>query len=93
MIGFGAKSNGRNGSRLLVGSYTNEIFSAAASSAAAAVTVQPLSIQAIRVIGNRDSKRYHLPGMIYFDKVDAHHRVEFQSEEEAVKAGYRKAPK
>jgi hypothetical protein len=44
------------------------------------------------VIGNRDSKRYHLPGMIYFDKVDAHHRVEFPSEEEAIKAGYRKAP-
>jgi hypothetical protein len=45
-----------------------------------------------KVIGNQDSKRYHLPGMIYFDKVDAHHRIEFQSEEEAIKAGYRKAP-
>ena len=46
-----------------------------------------------KVVGNRDSKRYHLPGMIYFDKVDAHHRIEFPSEEEALKAGYRKAPK
>jgi hypothetical protein len=46
-----------------------------------------------KVIGNQDSKRYHLPGMIYFDKVDAHHRVEFPSEAEAIKAGYRKAPK
>lgn len=45
-----------------------------------------------KVIGNQDSKRYHLPGMIYFDKVDAHHRIEFPSEEEAIKAGYRKAP-
>jgi cytoskeleton protein RodZ len=44
-----------------------------------------------KVIGNRDSKRYHLPGMKYFDKVKAYHRVEFNSEEEAVKAGYSKA--
>lgn len=45
----------------------------------------------IKVIGNRDSKRYHLPGMKYYDHVAAYHRVVFASEEEAVKAGYRKA--
>jgi hypothetical protein len=43
------------------------------------------------VVGNSDSKRYHLPGMAYYDRVETYHRVEFRSEEEAVKAGYRKA--
>jgi len=51
------------------------------------------SARAIRVIGNRDSKRYHLPGMLYYDRVDAHHRREFLSEEEALAAGYRRAPR
>lgn len=46
----------------------------------------------IKVIGNRDSRRYHLPGMPYYEKVDAYHRVEFDSEEAAIRAGYRKAP-
>jgi tetratricopeptide (TPR) repeat protein len=45
----------------------------------------------IKVIGNRDSKRYHLPGMKYYNKVQAYHRVTFNSEEEAIKAGYHKA--
>ena len=44
-----------------------------------------------RVIGNRDTKRYHLPGMKYYDKVKAYHRVIFQSEREAINAGYAKA--
>ena len=47
----------------------------------------------VRVVANRDSKRYHLPGMKYFDQVLAHHRVFFDSEEDAVAAGYRKAPR
>ena len=46
----------------------------------------------VKVVGNRDSKRYHLPGMKYYDKVLEHHRVIFASEEEAIKAGYHKAP-
>jgi len=45
----------------------------------------------IKVIANRDSKRYHLPGMKYYDKVKAYHRVIFNSEQEAIKAGYHKA--
>jgi hypothetical protein len=48
-------------------------------------------VQKVKVIGNRDSKRYHLPGMKYYDKVLAYHRVEFDSEEEAIRAGYHKA--
>jgi len=51
----------------------------------------PLKEQKAKVIGNRDSKRYHLPGMKYYDKVLAYHRVEFDSEEEAIRAGYHKA--
>jgi len=51
----------------------------------------PLKEQKAKVIGNRDSKRYHLPGMKYYDKVLAYHRVEFDSEEEAIRAGYYKA--
>lgn len=49
------------------------------------------SAKEIRVIGNRDTKRYHLPGMKYYDKVKAYHRVVFQSEKEAIRAGYAKA--
>ena len=46
-----------------------------------------------RVVGNRDSRRYHLPGMKFYNGVQEYHRVIFHSEEEAVRAGYRKAPR
>jgi cytoskeletal protein RodZ len=45
----------------------------------------------VKVIGNSDSKRYHLPGMKYYHKVKAYHQVIFNSEMEAIKAGYTKA--
>jgi len=45
----------------------------------------------VKVIANSDTKRYHLPGMKYYGKIKEYHRVVFQSEREAVKAGYRKA--
>jgi cytoskeletal protein RodZ len=51
----------------------------------------PLSPKGVRVIGNRDSKRYHLPGMKYYDLVKEYHQVVFQSEKEAIRAGYRRA--
>jgi tetratricopeptide (TPR) repeat protein len=47
--------------------------------------------KSVKVVGNRDSKRYHLPGMEFYDKVKEYHRVTFNSEEEAIKAGYHKA--
>lgn len=53
----------------------------------------PAGQQKGKVIGNRDSKRYHLQGMKYYNKVLAYHRVEFDSEEEAIQAGYHKARK
>jgi len=52
----------------------------------------PEATQIIKVIGNSDSKRYHLPGMKYYNAVKVRHRVEFDSEADAVKAGYSKAP-
>ncbi len=54
-------------------------------------TPNPPPSKGVRVIGNRDSKRYHLPGMKYYDQVKAYHRVVFPSEREAIRAGYRKA--
>ncbi len=43
------------------------------------------------VVGNTQTKRYHLPGMPYYDKVKTHHRIFFQSEKEALERGYYKA--
>ncbi|MDD5169168.1 MAG: helix-turn-helix domain-containing protein [Syntrophales bacterium] len=44
-----------------------------------------------KVVGNSDTKRYHLPGMKFYNKIREHHRVVFQSEKEAIHAGYHKA--
>jgi len=65
------------------------------------VTVKSLSPVAVptpnvgkkKVIGNRDSKRYHLPGMKYYHQVEEYHRVEFDSEAAAIQAGFHKAPR
>lgn len=43
------------------------------------------------IIGNSDTKRYHLPGMRYYNKVKKYHRVYFNSEQEAIDNGYYKA--
>ncbi|MEE9911265.1 MAG: tetratricopeptide repeat protein [Deltaproteobacteria bacterium] len=45
----------------------------------------------IVIIGNKTSKRYHLPGMPFYSKVKKHHRIIFSSEQEAVNQGYYKA--
>lgn len=45
----------------------------------------------MKVVGNSDTKRYHLPGMKYYSKVREYHRVTFPSEKDAIKAGYHKA--
>jgi hypothetical protein len=58
-----------------------------------AITLPETTLAEIKVIGNRDSKRYHLPGMKYYDRIEAHHRVTFSSEDEAIRAGYHKAPR
>lgn len=54
--------------------------------------ISQASQQKGKVIGNRNLKSYSLPGMKDYDKVESAHRIEFNSEEEAVRAGYRKAP-
>jgi len=45
-----------------------------------------------RVVGNRVKKIYYLPGMKDYEKVNPGHRVDFESEQEAIKAGYRRSP-
>jgi len=55
-------------------------------------TFLPNSPKVRPAIGNRENKTYYLPGMVDYGKVEPINRVEFGSEEEAVKAGYRKAP-
>ena len=44
-----------------------------------------------KIVGSKKSKIYHLPGQAYYDKVKEENRVYFDSEEEAIRAGYRKA--
>lgn len=44
-----------------------------------------------QIIGNKNSRIYHLPGGGSYNKVSAENRVYFATEEEAQKAGYRKA--
>ncbi len=56
-------------------------------------TPAPEAKQKTKVIGNSDSKKYHLPGMKNYNAVKAYHRVEFDSETDAIRAGYSKAPR
>ncbi len=44
-----------------------------------------------KIVADRDSRVYYLPGMKDYQRVKEFHRVEFASEEAAVRAGYRKA--
>lgn len=44
-----------------------------------------------RIIGNRNSMIYHVPGGASYDKVSLKNAVFFNTEEEAINAGYRKA--
>jgi len=44
-----------------------------------------------KIIGNLKSKIYHLPGQANYKKGKEENRVYFDSEEEAIRAGYRKA--
>lgn len=44
-----------------------------------------------RIVGNINSHIYHLPGQYGYDKVKEKNRIYFRTEEEARKAGFRKA--
>lgn len=46
-----------------------------------------------KIKGNKKSKIYHLPHNVSYDKIKEENVVYFNTEEEAVKAGYRKAKK
>lgn len=44
-----------------------------------------------KIIGNRNSMIYHLPGGAFYDRISEQNRVYFNSEQEAQKAGFRKS--
>jgi cytoskeletal protein RodZ len=46
----------------------------------------------VKIIGNRKSKFYYLPGMKGYGDTDPNQRVEFDTEQEAIKSGFRQAP-
>jgi len=58
-----------------------------------AKTLQVPSGVSEKIIGNKGSKIYHLPGQASYHRIEEKNRIYFNSEEEAVKAGYRKAKK
>jgi micrococcal nuclease len=43
-----------------------------------------------KIIGNVRSKIYHFPGQLNYGRVSEENRVYFDTEEEAIKAGYRR---
>ena len=43
-----------------------------------------------KIIGNKRSKIYHLPGQASYQRIEEENRVYFNSEEEAIRTGYRK---
>jgi endonuclease YncB( thermonuclease family) len=53
--------------------------------------VKPAATAIGPIIGNRNSKIYHLPNCPDYSKVSEHNRVPFKTEAEAQAAGYRKA--
>ncbi|MDH4099430.1 MAG: thermonuclease family protein [Nitrospirota bacterium] len=44
-----------------------------------------------KIIGNKSSRVYHLPGQANYEHVKEKNRVYFDTEEEAIRAGYRRA--
>lgn len=54
-------------------------------------TAPPKATPSCVIIGNTNSRIYHLPGCRSYDRVAPHNREYFCTEEEAMKAGYRKA--
>lgn len=54
-------------------------------------TLQVPSEVSGKIIGNKQSKIYHLPGQASYGRIKGENRVYFGTEEEAVRAGYRKA--
>lgn len=54
------------------------------------ITSSPLSTEG-KIIGNARSKIFHLPGQQAYGRVSEENRVYFDTEEEAIKAGYRRA--
>ena len=67
---------------------TNPVPVRASAEAPSSNGTQPASGQ---IVGNKNSKIYHLPGCSTYNSVSEKNRVTFNTAEEAEKAGYRKA--
>ncbi|MDH7498872.1 MAG: thermonuclease family protein [candidate division NC10 bacterium] len=63
------------------------------SMASPAGTTPPKAKEKPKIIASKKSRYYYRPGQYYYDKVEPRHRVDFESEEEARKAGFRPYPK
>ena len=61
------------------------------SQASPEITASPASEAQGKIIGNKNSHIYHLPGDAFYDKISPENRIYFATEEEAQKAGYRKS--
>ncbi len=55
------------------------------------VLAQPGAKVSGKIIGNKRSKIYHLPGGVFYGKVNKDNRVYFDNEEQAARAGYQKS--
>ena len=44
-----------------------------------------------KIRANADSKVYHMPGQRYYDRISADNLINFETEQDAVKAGFRKS--
>lgn len=67
-----------------------DVFPYQGSRQAAAPTGTQEKVQG-KIIGNRVSRVYHLPGQLNYERIKEKNRVYFDTEEEAIKAGYRRA--
>lgn len=71
---------------------TSPLFVAAADETRSSIIAPEKAVFSKKVvIGNKETKRYHLFGMPYYNKVKKNHRIYFKSERQAIAHGYYKA--
>ena len=71
---------------------TSPVYVAEADETPSTVVASEKAVSSKKVVvGNKDTKRYHLFGMPFYNKVRKDHRVYFDSEQQAIDNGYYKA--
>ena len=71
---------------------TSPVYVAEADETPSTVVASEKAVSSEKVVvGNKDTKRYHLFGMPFYNKVRKDHRVYFDSEQQAIDNGYYKA--